>query len=293
MFSKLSVSRKCFIVLNSIFISLVTLSCIFPFTHILALSLSSKDAIVSGIVGFWPVGITLQNYQYVIKDFNFYRSFMISMQREFLGITVCFLMTLLSAYPFSLSKSKFHARQFYVWFYIVAMLFYAGMIPTYLIVASTGLIDSIWSLILPGAVPIFYVLLLQNFIKELPQSISDAAFIDGAGYFMLLFRILMPLCKPAIASIILFIAVDHWNAWFDGMLYINNNMKFPLQTYLRSVIVKININFITDVQSLSDMVASTGADTAKIFVSMVPILAVYPFIQKNFMTGIVLGSVKE
>jgi putative aldouronate transport system permease protein len=148
-------------------------------------------------------------------------------------------------------------------------------------------------LILPGAVPVFNVILLQNYIKTLPDAIAESASIDGAGHWRTLFQIILPLCAPSLATLCLFVAVGNWNAWFDGMLYINDNAKFPLQTYLRTLIVEVNMDQMSDAEDLAKLVATTGANTAKIFIAMVPILCVYPFVQKYFVKGIVHGSVKE
>jgi putative aldouronate transport system permease protein len=260
--------------------------------HILALSFSKKEAIISGMVGFLPIGFTWDNYNYVSKDSAFYTSFFISIIRTIIALVVQLTMTVLAAYPISHLRSRFHARIFYTWFFLIAVLFNGGLIPTYLIVAKTGLINSIWSLILPGAVPLFYVILMQNFMKTLPEEIKESAAMDGAGQWRTLLQIVLPLCQVSIATVSLFIAVDNWNAWYDGMLYINDNNLFPLQTYLRTVVVQIDLTQMSDMNSIAKLVASTGADTAKIFLAMLPIILVYPFAQKYFVKGIVLGSVK-
>ena len=292
-FKKLGTGRKCFVIINGFIIMILALACLFPVLHVLAISFSSKSAIVSGAVGIWPSGFTLINYDYIVKDARFHRSFLVSLQREALAIPICLLLTLFAAYPLSYSKQKFHARQFYMWFFLVPMLFSGGMVPTYLVVSKTGLINSIWALVIPGAVTMYFVILMQNFIKDLPDSIRESAFIDGAGHFTMLFRIILPLCRPAVATIILFIAIGHWNDWFGGMLYITNNWNSPLQTYLRTISIKFDMTMITSAESIEMLVSDAGANTAKIFVAMVPILAVYPFIQRHFVTGIKLGSVKE
>jgi putative aldouronate transport system permease protein len=227
-----------------------------------------------------------------MKEWNFYASFGVSVARTVLALALQLTMTVLASYPISLGKGKFRFRSFFTWYFLIAVLFSGGLIPTYLVVKYTGLIDSIWSLVLPGAVPLFYVILMQNFMKNLPEEIKESAAMDGAGHFLVLSRIVLPLCQVSIATISLFIIVDNWNAWFDGMIYINNNAKFPLQTYLRSVIIVPDLTQVTDLNTLSKLVASGGADAAKIFLAMLPILIVYPFAQKHFVKGIVLGSVK-
>lgn len=286
-------ARRAFLVANTVICCGVGLACLLPILHVLAISFSDKSAIIAGSISFWPVGFTLDNYHYVVKDAQFFHSTWISIERTLLALVVQMLLTFLAAYPMSLSRTRFGARQFYVWFFMITILFSGGMIPSYLVVARLGLLDTIWALVLPGAVPVFHVILLQNFIKALPEGLSESASLDGAGHFRILFQIVLPLCKPSIATLCLFVAVGNWNAWFDGMLYINDNLKFPLQTYLRTLIIEVDLSKNANVDDLAQRVAAVGADTAKIFLAMVPILLVYPFLQKHFVKGIVYGSVKE
>jgi putative aldouronate transport system permease protein len=284
--------RHIFVWVNTIVCTILALACLMPLLYVLAVSLSGKDAIMSGKVAFLPVDFTIDNYVYVLKDHAFYNAFIVSVIRTVLALGVQLSLVVLASYPISLGQNRFHARNIYTWIFLIAILFSGGLIPTYLVVKNTGLINTIWSLILPGAVPLFYVILMQNFMKTIPDEIMESASLDGAGQFRILGQIILPLCRVSIATISLFIVVNNWNAWYDGMLYINDNRKFPLQTYLRTIIIKLDLSQITDMDSLARLVASEGADAAKIFVSLVPILLVYPFAQKHFVKGIVLGSVK-
>ena len=287
-----STSRKFFLFLNTGLCILVAVLCLAPLVHILAISLSAKNPIIAGEVGFLPIGFTMDNYVYVTRERAFYTAFGVSVIRTILALGVQLTMTILAAYPISVGVRNFRARSFYTWFLLIAVIFHGGLIPTYLVVLNTGLIDTIWALVLPGAVPLFYVILMQNYMKSLPDEIRESASIDGAGQWMILGRIILPLCQVSIATISLFIVVTNWNAWFDGMLYMNDHTRFPLQTYLRTVIVLPDLSQVTDVDELADMVATGGADAAKIFLAILPIMMVYPFAQKHFVKGIVLGSVK-
>ena len=278
---------------DQIFCVFVAMLCLIPLLHVIATSFSGKTAIISSKVIVWPVDFTLNNYRYIMKDMNFYSSFLVSVERVCLALVVDMMTVLLAAYPLSLPRAKFSARQFYVWYFMITMMFGGGMVPTYLIVSRTGLLNNILSLVLPNAANVFFIILMMNFMKALPEALSEAAELDGAGYFTILFRIILPLCKPSIATIVLFTAVNHWNEWFAGMLYINDNMKWPLQTYLQSVVVKTDVSQLTDVDTLAALVDMQGTNTAKIVLAMIPILCFYPFLQKYFVTGIVLGSVKE
>lgn len=286
-------SRRVFVVFNYFFSLLVGILCIAPVLHVFALSLSGKAQIMAGHVTFWPLDFTLDNYRYVIKDAQFYTAFGVSVLRVVLALVFVMLLTIMAAYPLSVRKSQFPARGVYIWLFVIPMLFNGGLIPTYLQVVKTGLLNTIWALILPVGVPVYNVILLQNFMKALPDSLAEAAYIDGADHITTLWRIVLPLCLPSLATLCLFVVVGHWNAWYDGMIYINDNTKFPLQTYLRTVVVEVNTDQMTDLNDLSKRVATVGSDSAKVFLAMAPMLLVYPFAQKYFIHGMVAGSVKE
>ena len=294
MTKKMSTSRKAFIIFNYIFCISIGLLCIMPVVHILAVSLSSKNAVFSGHVYFWPVEFNLDAYKVVVRDSQFFVSYFVSIKRAVLGWMIQITMIVLASYPLYLRKSLFPARQFFVWYFLITMFFNGGMIPTYLIVDATGLIDSIWALVLPGAVPIFSIILMKNFMKGIPDEIMESAFIDGAGHMITLFRMIIPLSKACIATVSLFSVLFHWNAWFDGMIYIKSMSLKPLQTYMRSIVV-VDVfmeDGATDLQDIMANVTADSANGAKIFLALVPIMIIYPFLQKHFAKGIVLGSVK-
>ena len=284
--------KRQFIFINTFLCLLVATICLAPMVHILALSFSGRNPIIMGSVGFLPIDFTFNNYIYVAGEHAFYTAFKVSVVRTGLALVVQLSLTVLAAYPTSLGVRGFKFRKLYTWIFLIAILFNGGLIPTYLTVFRTGIINTIWALILPGAVPLFNVILMQNFMKSLPDEIRESAMMDGAGHWRTLMQIILPLCKVSIATISLFIVVNNWNAWFDGMIYINDNAKFPLQTYLRTVIVLPDMNQVTDAESFAQLVASGGADAAKIFLALIPIIIVYPFVQKHFVKGITLGSVK-
>lgn len=290
---KLSVSRKTFLIINTVFCLFVGIVCFMPVLHVLALSFSAKNPVESGNVYFWPVGFNTDNYVLVARDAQFYRSYLVSFIRVILGLLAGMLTTVLAAYPMSMSRTKFHSRGIYVIIFMIPMFFSGGLIPNYLVVNGLGMIDTIWALIIPGAVSTFDIILMMNFMKELPDAIREAAYIDGAGHFKTLFRIVLPLCKPSLATVSLFIVLGHWNSWFDGMIYIRSQNLKPLQTYLRSIVV---VNSAIQNQTIENMLSkysTDGANAAKIFLAMIPIFCFYPFVQKYFVKGLVYGSVKE
>lgn len=290
-----SFGRKLFVVCNFAILIAMALLCFLPLVHILAISLSEGWAVQSGQVGLFPVEFTFRAYEFVADKPEFARSLLVTLQRVLLGVPLTMLLTLLVAYPLSKKPRQFKHRNTYAWFFIATMMFNGGMIPTYVIVHKTGLIDTVGALIIPGAVQVFNIILLFNFFRELPGEIEESAFMDGAGYWRSLWSIYIPLSKPALATIGLFILVAHWNSWFDGILYMNSPKRYPLQSYLQTVVIHADFKVSADMQenlAALAVISQRNTRAAQIFLAMVPILLVYPFLQKHFTTGIVLGSVK-
>ncbi|WP_193394450.1 carbohydrate ABC transporter permease [Paenibacillus sp. A3] len=290
---KTSLGRKLFIACNYIFLALLSFLCLMPIIHILAISFSSGTAAAAGQVTLWPVEFTTAAYNNVFGKPEYLRAFWVSVQRVVLGTTLSMFLTILTAYPLSKEPRQFRLRTFYAWFFVFTILFSGGLIPTYLTIKSLNLIDSIWALILPTAVPVFNVILLLNFYRNLPKELEESSRIDGAGHFTTLWKIYVPLSLPALATTGLFTMVGHWNSWFDGMLYMNHTENYPLQTFLQTVIIKMDFRFIkAENAELMLKLSDRTSRAAQIFVAAFPILVVYPFLQKLFIKGIVMGSVK-
>ncbi len=279
---------------NVILLSLLALLCLAPIWHTLALSFSSKSAAEAGMVFFWPVHFNFTSYTQIIEDQQFWRSFLISIIRVILGSSLNFLMTLLLAFPMSRTAKQLPFRNAVMYFLLFNMLFSPSMIPMYFTVKDLGLMDSIWALVLPSAVPIFNVMLLMNYFRNIPKEMEEAAMIDGAGPWYMMIRIFLPIAVPTVAVITLFSIVGHWNAFFDGLIYMNKVEHYPLQTYIQQLIVKIDPSKLTVEQLVKlQNVSAKTLNAAKIFISILPILILYPFLQKYFIHGIMLGSVKE
>ena len=290
---KQSSGRIVFQSANYAFLGAISLLCVLPMAHVLAVSLSSTAPASAGEVTLWPIGFTLKSYEYVANRPEFVRAFLISLERLALGLPVGLFLTITAAYPMSKDNRAFRARGFFAWYSIVTMLFSGGLIPLFIIVTNVGLIDSIWALILPGGVGVFNIILLLNFFRSLPRELEEAAFIDGAGHWTLLFRIFLPLSKPVLATITLFITVGHWNSWFDGLIFMNSTDHYPLQTLLQTTVVALDSRIFSERDlDLLKYVSDRTTRAAEIFIAMVPILMAYPFLQRYFTTGIVLGSVK-
>lgn len=272
---------------------LMTLCCLLPLLNTLAISFSNNSAVNANQVGILPVGFTLSSYKKLLEDNQFWRSAWISVLRVVLGTGLNMLMMILLAYPLSKSKNRFASRDIYMKLVIFAMLFNGGLIPGYIIVSKLHLLNTIWALVLPGAVPVFNVILLMNFMKGLPEALEEAAVIDGASEWTILTRVVLPISKPGLATVALFCIINHWNDYFQGLIYMRTPSKYPLQTYIQQL--TIDVSQITDPQQLIYFmtISTRTLNAAKIVVATVPLLVIYPFLQRYFVTGIVIGAVKE
>ncbi len=279
--------------LNITFLAILALLCLFPIMHILALSFSSASAAASGKVIVWPVDFTMQSYQFVLDNPAFLKSFLISILRVLVGTPVNMILTILVAYPLSRTREEFRARDIFAWFFIITVLFSGGLIPWYMVIRQTGLIDSFWALIIPGALPVFNVILVANSFRSVPKELEEAAAMDGAGHWTILVRVLLPLSLPVLATVTLFVAVGHWNSWFDGLILMNSPDKYPLQSYLQTVVVSPDPRMLTERDlELLKIISNRTTRAAQIFIAMIPVLVVYPLLQRYFTSGIKLGSVK-
>ena len=289
-------AQKVFCIVNGIFLGIVALICLLPMINIIALSFSSRNMVNAGAVTFWPKGFTLRSYQYMVESSGIFAAAWITIKRVFFGLLINLSMTILVAYPLSKEKQDFSSRTFYVGFFLFAMVFNGGLIPTFLVINQLGMIDTIWALILPNAVTMYYVLLMLNFFRGIPRGIEEAAIVDGAGWFTTLVRIYLPLSLPSLATITLFIIVGHWNEWFDGMIYNNKTWNYPLMTFLQFQIINFKTSDLRPEQLMADPslaeLNGRAIKSAAIVLCTLPILMFYPFLQRYFVTGIVMGSVK-
>lgn len=289
-----SVENTVFDTVVMVLLILCGILCLLPLLHVVAFSLSSKNAVLAGRVYIWPVEWTTSAYSTLLKDNKFMQSMWISVQRVVLGGSINFVLTICTAYPLSLEKEQFPARRIYIWIFVFAMLFGASIVPWYFVIKSTGLIDSIWALVIPGGLPVYNMILLLNFFRNEPRDIKEAATIDGVNPFQMMVRIYIPLAMPAIATVTVFSVVNHWNNFFDGLLLISSPEKIPLQTYIQTL-TNTNITITSSSMTQEELEALTSLKTfnaAKIVVAAIPIAVFYPFMQRFFVAGITLGSVK-
>lgn len=286
--------EKIFGVFNAILMTLLALMCLLPLIHVLAVSLSDSASASANKVKFWPMGLNTAAYDMVFSNAVFLNSFGISVLRTVAGTAINLLMVILAAYPLSKDETELKGRNVIIWFFTIPMLISGGMIPSFLLVKNMGMMDSLWALILPGCVPTFYVIMMMNFIRGISKSISEAAAIDGAGEWMILIRIILPLSMASIATITLFSMVNHWNEWFGGMIYMNSMNKWPLQTLLRQMLKSVDMSMFTSTDLMKiKQLSSRSFQSAQIIFATVPILLVYPFLQRYFITGLTIGAVKE
>jgi putative aldouronate transport system permease protein len=245
------------------------------------------------MVNLWPVGFNLNAYSYITQDSSFWRAFLVSIERVVLGGVLNFFLAILTAFPLSRETKDFPIRNGLMWFFVFGMILNVGLVPWFLTIDQYNLINSIWALVLPTALPIWNVIILMNYFRGIPKELDEAARIDGASPWQILWRIYVPVSLPAIATITLFSIVGHWNSFFDGLILMNDPANYPLQTYIQQlVIAERSISTSAQAQLLAKLSNNT-LNAAKLFIAMVPILLVYPLLQRYFIKGITLGAVKE
>ena len=221
---------------NATFLTLVCVLCVLPFVNLLAVSFSGTAAVQAGRVTFWPIDFTTASYEFALSGGKFLRSLGVSALRVLVGVSVNLILMVLTAYPLSKTKKEVPGRNWIMGYFVLTMLISSGMIPLYLVVSKLGLKDTIWSLVLPTALPVYNTVILMNFMRGLPSEIEEAARIDGASPIVILTRVLLPLLKPALATVGLFCIVSHWNDWFSGSIYMRKPELYPLQTYLQTLL---------------------------------------------------------
>lgn len=264
-----------------------------PLVNTLAISLSDKAAVSGGAVGLIPVGFNLDSYGYILNDGSFWRAFAISVLRVLLGASINVALAVITAFPLSRTARAFPGRNFVMWLFVFGMILNVGLVPWYLTISLYGLIDNFWALVLPGAVPIWSVIILMNFFRNIPRELDEAARIDGANPWQLLWRIYLPTSLPALATIALFSIVGHWNSFFDGLILMNNPANYPLQTYIQQLVIADRPALHGGQAQMLAQLSNNTLNAAKLFVAMIPILLIYPMLQRYFVRGIMLGAVKE
>ena len=290
---KESVSYTVYKVFAYAFVILWCMVCVLPLIHIFSISASDKAMADAGMVGLIPKGFTLSNYGKAFTDSQIIRSLLISLERTVIAVTIEIVMTILAAYPLSKSNDEFPMRSIISLFFIICMIFSGGLVPTYIQVArDLKLNNTIWALVLPGSVNIGHTVLLMNFFRSIPKDIEEAAKIDGAGHGKILLQIILPLSVNAILTLVLFISVGQWNAWFDGLIYTTDASRYPMSTYLYNVRNRLETVSTQEDARLVLKYSQQGMIMTYTIICLTPIAVIYPLLQKYVKQGLIIGSVK-
>ncbi|MFD0679049.1 MULTISPECIES: carbohydrate ABC transporter permease [unclassified Paenibacillus] len=285
----LSIGNKIFDGLNYLILIIIGLVTVFPFIYIVAVSFTDASEVIKGGIILFPKKFSLTAYEYIFSTNTLLRSLGVSIYITVVGTFINLVVTSLMAYP--LARATLQGRQVILFGVLFTMLFSGGMIPTYFVVKALGLTNSLWSLMIPSAVSAFNLIVLKNFFQQIPDGLEDSAKIDGCNDVGILFRIILPLSMPAMATFSLFYAVSHWNTFFNAILYINDNKLWPVQVLLREIVMLAQTR-IGDNGFDEAMIQPQTIRMAVIVFATLPILLVYPFLQKHFAKGVLLGSVK-
>lgn len=282
-------SNRLFDTVNYALLIVIALVCILPFIYVLAVSFTAPHIVAEGGFILFPKQFSLAAYEYIFSTSTLVRSLGVSIYVTVLGTLINLVLTSLLAYP--LSRRSLRGRKWMMLGVLFTMLFSGGLIPTYYVVKSLHMIDTLWSLMIPTAISAFNLIVLKNFFQQIPDGLEDSAKIDGCNDVGIWFRIVLPLSLPAMATFALFYAVDHWNRYFQAIMYINDNTKWPVQVLLREIVINANSR-IGDTGIEEMLIQPLTIKMAVIVFATLPIIAIYPFLQKHFAKGVMLGSVK-
>lgn len=283
--------EKIFMLFNYMFLTLLAMATLYPLIYVASASISASEMVLSGRVVLLPKSLTLQSYKQVFQESGIWIGYANTIFYTVVGTIISMILTIMGAYP--LSKKRFMGRTVISFFIAFTMLFSAGMIPFYLTVRDLGMVDTRLALLIPMAIATFLVILLRTYFQSISEEIEEAAKVDGASDLQILVRIYLPVSKPALATLTLFYGVGTWNAYFWAMIFIQDENKLPLQVFLRRLIVAMNPT--EDMMATSDAFTVFSKETiiyATIVIAILPVIIVYPFIQKYFTSGIMVGSVK-
>ena len=290
---RVPIGGRIFDILNYSFLLLFCLTILYPFWSLFLQAFSSVEEVSSLGLHIWIKRWTVNSWRFVFNNNQIGVAYLNTLHRVFFGTLTTLLVTFTASY--ALSKRELPGRRFLTICFILTMFFSGGLIPTYLLIRSVGLMNTRWVLVVPVALNVYYIIITRNFLMTIDQSMEDSAIIDGAGYWTVLFRIMLPLSKPVMATIGLWAAVRHWNMWFDALIYIDEKGKQVLQLLIRAMLRTLNLAELDEVGldlDLQEPIPPQSVQAATILVTIGPIVMVYPFVQKYFVKGVMLGSVK-
>jgi len=279
------------LIINALVLALIAFVCLYPFLNVLAYSVSGYNAVLSGRVTFYPIDFNIDAYKQILGKTQIWMAMRTTVEVTFLGTALSLLLTVLSA--FALSRKDLPGKSFFTTLILFTMYFSGGMIPTFLVIKNVGLFDSIYALFVPQSINVFNFIVMRTFFKNIPESLEEAARIDGASYMKVLLKMILPLSVPIIATIGLFYAVGYWNTYFDALLYIQKPELYTLQLRLKSLLFGEELNNSgANLEGIGTQVMTQSLKMATVAVSTIPILIVYPWLQKYFVKGVMIGSVK-
>lgn len=288
---KKDVDGRVFDLINVIILIIFTILIIVPLWNVLISSFASGQALARGNFIFWPDELSLENYKAVFRDSSMIRAFFVSVAKTVIGVLTHVFFCAMMA--FAMSKANLKGRKLYSTMGIITMFFSGGMIPTYLLIRELGLLNSFWVYIIPALLSYYDVIILMNFFRNVPDSLEESAMIDGAGYWRVFLQIILPLSKPALATIALFNGVNQWNDFMTARIYITDKTLYPLQMKLYEIIVQSQTQGMQNIGTAVAQSTTKGVQLATIVMTTIPILLIYPLLQKHFISGMMVGAVKE
>ena len=267
---------------------------LYPFYNVIILSFSNTESVAKHIPYLLPFALDLTGYKTIIQDSDFINSLLVSLFVTIVGTAVNMVLSVIAAYV--LSRKYLDGRNMIMSVIVFTMLFGGGLVPTYMVIKDMGLINKVWAMILPTAINTYYLIIMKNYFLGLPDGLFEAAKLDGAGEWTMLWKVAFPLSKPIMATFTLFYAVDRWNEWYNALLYINKKALSPLQIYLRDILTSLNSQLSTQAQQMmgsTQKVSTSAVQMATIVITALPIMLVYPYLQKYFVNGVMVGGIKE
>ncbi|MGE7918073.1 carbohydrate ABC transporter permease [Viridibacillus sp. NPDC093762] len=284
---------RAFNIFNIVFLAIVALLVIYPLVFVLSASLSNPQYVLSGELWLWPKEFTLDAYEKVFKNEDIINGFVNTLKYTVFGTILNVIMTILAAYP--LSRRDLKGRGFIMAFIVFTMFFSGGLIPTYLLIRDLGMLNTFWVMVIPNAVAVWNIIIMRTFFQSIPHELEESAMIDGAGNLKILWSIVLPLSFPVIAVMVLFYSVGHWNSYFQALIYLQDQEKFPLQLILRQILIQGQTDDMIKATSesfLAQQLSVEGLKYAVLIVANLPMLMLYPFLQRYFVKGVMIGSLK-
>lgn len=290
---KESKGDRAFTIFNYVFLAIVAVVVLYPLIFVLSASLSNPEYVISGDIWLWPKEFTVGAYEKVFQNPDIINGFINTLKYTFFGTLLNIVMTICAAYP--LSRRNLKGKGFIMAFMVFTMFFSGGLIPTYLLIRDLGMINTFWVMIIPNAVAVWNIIIMRTFFQSIPYELEESAMIDGAGNFRILWSIVLPLSLPVMAVMVLFYAVGHWNSYFQALIYLQDQDKFPLQLILRQILIQGQADDMIKATSesfLAQKLSVEGLKYAVLIVANLPMLMLYPFLQRYFVKGVMIGSLK-